>query len=95
MVLGRRWATKGGSLWCQDLVGELTDLVCSGRKIMEMLKKNPEKDPNKYDEEDLGHMRKAVSYNKRHLAEEEKAKQDTNCKSYKSLKNWGHEAQKT
>ena len=36
-----------------------------------------------------------VSYNKRHLAQEEKAKQDKGSKSYKSLKNWGHDAQKT
>ena len=59
----------------------------SGRKIIEILEKNPKKDPSKYDEEDLGHMRKVVSYNKRHLAQEEKAKQDTDSKSYKSLKN--------
>ena len=48
-----------------------------------------------YDEDDLAHMRKVVAYNKRHLAQEEKAKQDTNSKSYRSLKNWGHDAQKT
>jgi len=59
------------------------------------LKKNPSKAPSKYDEEDLGHMRKVVSYNKRHLAQEEKVKQNTNSKSYKSLKNLGHDAQKT
>ena len=58
----------------------------SGCKIIEILKKNPGKDPSNYDEEDLGHMRKVVSYCKRHLAQEEKAKQDTNSKSYKSLK---------
>jgi hypothetical protein len=45
-------------------------------------------------QDDLAHMRKVVSYCKRHLAQEEKAKQDTNSKSYKSLKNWGHDAQK-
>jgi len=67
----------------------------SGRKIIEILKKNPKRDPSRYDEEDLGHMRKVVSYNKRHLAQEEKAKHDTESKSYKSLKNWGHDAQKT
>jgi hypothetical protein len=89
------------------------------------LKKNPEKDPEGYEEgmyfsmqvwvlypsqhvlsvsdhdtftdliaEDIAHMRKVVAYCKRHLAQEEKAKQDTNSKSYKSLKNWGHDAQK-
>jgi hypothetical protein len=67
----------------------------SGRKIIEILEKNPKKDPSQYDEEDLAHMRKVVAYCKRHLAQEEKAKQDTNSKSYKSLKNWGHDAQKS
>lgn len=61
--------------------------IRSGRKIIEILKKNPKKDPSSYEEDDLGHMRKVVSYCKRHLAQEEKAKQDTNSKSYKSLKN--------
>ncbi|KAI9680042.1 MAG: hypothetical protein M1817_005058 [Caeruleum heppii] len=67
----------------------------SGRKIIEILKKNPTKDPEKYDEDDIPHMRKVVSYNKRHLAQEETAKKNTDSKSYKSLKNWGHDAQKT
>ncbi|EED83738.1 predicted protein, partial [Postia placenta Mad-698-R] len=34
----------------------------SGHKIIEILKKNPDKDPEKYDEEDIDHMRKVVSY---------------------------------
>ncbi|KAK3945158.1 hypothetical protein QBC46DRAFT_337009 [Diplogelasinospora grovesii] len=63
----------------------------SGRHIVDILHKNPSKDPEKYDDDDLPHMRKVVSYCKRHLAQEEKAKQDTNSKSYKSLKNWGHD----
>ncbi|KAF2432551.1 hypothetical protein EJ08DRAFT_732308 [Tothia fuscella] len=67
----------------------------SGRKIIEILKKNPEKNPEEYDEDDLAHMRRVVAYCKRHLAQEEKAKQDTSSKSYRSLKNWGHDAQKT
>lgn len=58
------------------------------------MKKNPNKDPANYDEDDISHMRKVVSYCKRHLAQEEKAKQDVHSKSYKSLKNWGHDAQK-
>ncbi|KAJ4519490.1 hypothetical protein HRR83_004486 [Exophiala dermatitidis] len=66
----------------------------SGRKIVEILRKNPDKDPSKYDDDDLAHMRKVAAYNKRHLAQEEKAKQDTNSNSYRSLKNWGHDAQK-
>ncbi|MCJ1242921.1 hypothetical protein MMC30_000117 [Trapelia coarctata] len=67
----------------------------SGRKIVEILKRNPSKDPDNYDEEDIPHMRKVVSYCKRHLAQEGKAKQDPNSKSAKSLKNWGHNPQKT
>lgn len=66
----------------------------SGRKIVAILEKNPEKDPESYEQEDIDHMRKVVAYCKRHLAQEEKAKQDTNSKSYKSLKNWGHDALK-
>ncbi|KAL9130513.1 MAG: hypothetical protein Q9217_001333 [Psora testacea] len=81
------WAKADGS---DETIGHE-----SGRKIIEILKNNPKKDPSRYNEDDLGHMRKVVSYNKRHLAQEEKAKQDTNSKSYKSLKNWGHDAMKT
>ncbi|OJD33828.1 dna-binding protein [Diplodia corticola] len=66
----------------------------SGRKIIKILEKNPKKDPEQYDEEDVDHMRRVVAYCKRHLAQEEKAKRDTDSKSYKSLKNWGHDAQK-
>ncbi|KAI7550573.1 hypothetical protein D0864_09902 [Hortaea werneckii] len=67
----------------------------SGRKIIAILEKNPKKDPSKYDDEDLQHMRKVVSYNKRHLAQEGKAKQDPDSRSARSLKNWGHDPQKT
>ena len=49
----------------------------------------------KYDEEDIAHMRRVVSYCKRHLAQEEKVKQNPDSKSAKSLKNWGHDPQKT
>ncbi|RMY94254.1 hypothetical protein D0864_05556 [Hortaea werneckii] len=66
----------------------------SGRKIIAILEKNPKKDPSKYDDEDLQHMRKVVSYNKRHLAQEGKAKQDPDSRSARSLKNWGHDPQK-
>nr|KAI4118696.1 MAG: hypothetical protein LQ345_001308 [Seirophora villosa] len=69
--------------------------VRPGRKIIEILNNNPNKDPDQYDEEDLQHMRKVVSYCKRHLAQEAKAKQNTDSKSYKSLKNWGHDPLKT
>ncbi|KAH0369700.1 hypothetical protein KCU65_g3122, partial [Aureobasidium melanogenum] len=64
----------------------------SGRKIIEILEKNPKKDPSKYDEDDISHMRKVVAYNKRHLAQESHI-QDPNSKSAKSLKNWGHDPQ--
>jgi Protein of unknown function (DUF3140) len=66
----------------------------SGRKIIQILQKNPRKDPSKYDEDDITHMRRVAAYCKRHLAQEEKAKRDTDSKSYKSLKNWGHDALK-
>ena len=67
----------------------------SGRRIVAILEKDSKKDPSKYDQEDIDHMRKVVAYCKRLLAQEEKAKKDTNSKSYKSLKNWGHDAQKS
>ena len=66
-----------------------TNVLYSGRKIIQILEKNPDKDPEKYDEDDIAHMRKVVAYCKRHLAQEGKAKQDPNSKSAKSLKNWG------
>ena len=94
MILARQSVTKG-----RVCGAGLADLVIngfrSGRKIIEILRSNPSKDPEKYSEDEIAHMRKVVSYNKRHLAQEEKAKQDTNSKSYKSLKNWGHDPQKT
>jgi hypothetical protein len=91
-ALARAWAMKGIAISAASL--NVTD-VSSGRKIVEILKKNPKKDPSKYDKDDLAHMRKVAAYNKRHLAQEEKAKQDTDSNSYKSLKNWGHDAQKS
>lgn len=68
-------------------------MTFSGRKIVKILEKNPDKDLDNYAPEDIDRMRKAVAYCKRHLAQEQSAKQNTN--SYKSLKNWGHDAQKT
>ncbi|TKA50104.1 hypothetical protein B0A49_11259 [Cryomyces minteri] len=85
---------SAGSGWSKDDGSGETIGHESGRKIIEILKKNPKKDPQEYEQEDVDHMRKVVAYCKRHLAQEEKAKQDTNSKSYKSLKNWGHDAQK-
>nr|RBR02058.1 hypothetical protein FVER53263_11604 [Fusarium verticillioides] len=69
----------------------------SGRKIVEILKENPKKEPEKYTDEQVEHMRKVVSYCKRHLAQETKANNDKSpeevkkTKSYASLKNWGHD----
>lgn len=34
----------------------------SGRKIVEILQSNPDKDPEKYTDEQIAHMRKVVSY---------------------------------
>lgn len=39
-------------------------------------------------------MRRVVSYCKRHLAQEGGAKMDPGSRSYRSLKNWGHDALK-
>ncbi|SYW76285.1 uncharacterized protein UBRO2_01356 [Ustilago bromivora] len=65
----------------------------SGTKIIDILKRNPDKKKDKYTEEDIKHMRKVVSYNKRHLAQERHLKEKKGeeelkkTKSYKSLKN--------
>lgn len=86
MALVRRSVTKGT---LPTTIGKGCKLIhCSGRKIIEILKKNPKKDPSKYDEEDIQHMRKVAAYCKRHLAQEGKAKQNPESKSAKSLKNW-------
>ncbi|KAH7915738.1 hypothetical protein BJ138DRAFT_1141177 [Hygrophoropsis aurantiaca] len=69
----------------------------SGKKIVEILKKNPDKDPSAYEQKDLDHMHKVVGYINRHLAQEghlkeTKTKQElANTKSTISLKNWGHD----
>ncbi|WVR05456.1 hypothetical protein IAU60_002472 [Kwoniella sp. DSM 27419] len=73
----------------------------SGRKIVDILQRNPDKDPSKYTEEDKEHMRRVVSYCKRHLAQEGKLKETKTpeeleqTKSTRSLKNWGHDPMKT
>ncbi|KAJ5093002.1 hypothetical protein N7456_008863 [Penicillium angulare] len=66
----------------------------SGRKIVNILEHNPDGNASDYSDSDIVHMRKVVSYCKRHLAQEEAAKHDTTSKSYRSLKNWGHDALK-
>lgn len=37
----------------------------SGRKIMDILERNPKKEEDKYTDEDVDHMRKVVAYIKR------------------------------
>ncbi|KAK4047214.1 hypothetical protein OIO90_006277 [Microbotryomycetes sp. JL221] len=84
-----------GAGWNGDSSGETTGHQ-SGRKIVEILKKNPDKDPEKYDQDDLAHMRKVAAYCSRHLKQEahlaENKTQDEleQTKSWKSLMNWGH-----
>lgn len=69
----------------------------SGEKIIEILKANPKKDPEKYTEDQIQHMRKVASYCKRHLAQESASLEEKDpeeakkTKSYISLKNWGHD----
>ncbi|KFH48374.1 hypothetical protein ACRE_008390 [Hapsidospora chrysogenum ATCC 11550] len=72
----------------------------SGRKIVEILRSNPDKTPEKYTADQIQHMRKVVSYCKRHLAQEGKGNNEKTVeevektKSYASLKNWGHDVVK-
>lgn len=69
----------------------------SGRQIVEILKSNPEKDADKYTDDQLQHMRKVAAYCKRHLAQEAAGNKEKDpeevkeTKSYISLKNWGHD----
>ncbi|RYC63488.1 hypothetical protein CHU98_g2697 [Xylaria longipes] len=48
---------------------ESGDLIRHER-IIEILKKNPSKDPEQYKEDDVEHMRRLVAYYKRHMAQE-------------------------
>ena len=66
--------------------------VCSGRQIVDILACNPSRNPAGYTDHDVEHMRRVVSYCKRHLAQEERAKMKPGSLSYRSLKNWGHDA---
>ncbi|KAI0778941.1 hypothetical protein BD413DRAFT_466793 [Trametes elegans] len=60
-----RWLEDPKSMKAGTGVG-----IESGHKIVEILRKNPDGDPEKYGDEDVEHMRKVVSYAKRHLAQE-------------------------
>ncbi|KAG6157390.1 hypothetical protein E4U44_000666 [Claviceps purpurea] len=83
--------------WPKDSEGGESVGHDSGRKIVEILKANPQKKPDKYDDDQVEHMRKVVSYCKRHLAQESSANENKSTeelkktKSYASLKNWGHD----
>ncbi|KAI0696028.1 hypothetical protein C8T65DRAFT_528682, partial [Cerioporus squamosus] len=60
--------------------------IGSGHKIIEVLRKNPTKDPEKYDDDDLEHMRKVVGYANRHLAQEDKLKDTKTREELESTK---------
>lgn len=49
------------SRWRYSSLEGLTKFRASGRKIIEILKKNPSRDPDKYDQEDVAHMRRVVA----------------------------------
>lgn len=83
-----------GALFVISTILSGADGARSGRKIIQIPKKNPKKEPTKYYKDDVARMRRVAAYCKRHLAQEEKDKQDTNSKSYKLLKNWGYDALK-
>lgn len=88
---------SGEAGWSKDDESGETVGHESGRKITEILKSNPNKDPKKYNDDQISHMRKVVAYCKRHLAQEEQSLKNKTeseakkTKSYISLKNWGHD----
>ena len=62
-----KWLKSGDSRsagWPKDGDGGDGESVGhdSGRRIVEILKANPDKDPEKYTDEQIQHMRKVVSY---------------------------------
>ncbi|KAJ5084948.1 hypothetical protein NUU61_009527 [Penicillium alfredii] len=65
----------------------------SGRKIVDILAHNPTRNPSAYTDQDIDHMRRVVSYCKRHIVQE-RNKHDLRSRSYRSLKNWGHDSLK-
>ena len=60
---------------------------CSGWKIIKIPEKNPSRDPEKYDQENIDRIRRVVAYNKCHLVQGH-----ADSEYAKSLKNWGHDA---
>lgn len=89
-----------GAGWTGGSEGGETVGHDSATKIIKILEGNPDKAPDKYSDEDVQHMRKVVAYCKRHLAQEghmvDEKSEDAlkQSKSYKSLKNWGHDSLK-
>ncbi|CRK04211.1 hypothetical protein BN1708_009636, partial [Verticillium longisporum] len=58
----------------------------SGRKIVEILKANPDRKEDKYTDEQVEHMRKVVAYCKRHLAQEAKGNEEKTDEEVKKTK---------
>ncbi|KAJ5091006.1 hypothetical protein N7532_009690 [Penicillium argentinense] len=77
--------------WLEE--GESAD-VQVGRKLVEVLEHHPEGQSSHYTDAEIPHVRRVISYCKRHLAQEESAKRNPHSRSYRSLKNWGHYALK-
>ncbi|CAI7602214.1 unnamed protein product [Penicillium pancosmium] len=92
------WASDSGETIGHErrvqFTGENLDRQGRGRKIVNILERNPEGQPGRYTDAEIDHMRRVVSYCKRHLAQEESAKRNPHSRSYRSLKNWGHDALK-
>lgn len=60
-----KWLKSGDSNsagWPKEDEGGETVGHDSGRKIVDILKSNPKKEPKKYTEDQIQHMRKVVSY---------------------------------
>lgn len=60
----------------------------SGRRIVEILKSNPSKEPDKYTDEQVEHMRKVAAYCKRHLAQESAGNKDKSPEELKKTKSY-------
>lgn len=91
------WSSATNSKHDPDDTSDESVGHASGRRIVEILTDNPRKDPSKYTDEHVEHMRKVVAYCARHLAQEaslaerKSAEELGEAKSTKSLKNWGHD----
>jgi hypothetical protein len=77
------WPKDGGAAEGGESVGH-----DSGRKIVEILKANPQKKEDQYTEEQVEHMRKVVAYCKRHLAQESAGNKDKSPEEVKKTKSY-------